>query len=312
MLDCRYPYSLSLTTLRCFLTLVARTRLICLVAVLCVTTGVSRAAGGAESLTVYAAASLTDAMQEVTHAFTIATGTPVRLSFASSAILARQIEAGAGADLFVSADQEWMDYLERRQLVRKASRRDLLGNRLVLIAPAGNVADISLADVASFRAALGGGRLALGDPQTVPVGRYARAALQSVGVWGVVEQRLVYADNVRSALAFVARGEAPLGVVYATDARIEKRVVVLAEFPPSSHQPITYPVALTKDASPTAARLLQFLQQPEAQAIFQHYGFVPINPVGKGGASSGAARDNTAQARHRLDEMVGSPVVLPN
>ena len=251
-------------------------------------------------------------MQDVTRQFTLATGTPVRLSFASSAILARQIEAGAGADLFVSADQEWMDYLERRQLVRKASRHDLLGNRLVLIAPAGNVADISLADVASVRAALGSGRLALGEPQTVPAGRYARNALQALGVWPLVEGRLVYADNVRSALAFVARGEAPLGVVYATDARIEKRVVVLAEFPPSSHQPITYPVALTSRASPAAARLLQFLQQPEAQAIFQRYGFVPIKPVGKGGASSGAARDNKAQAKHKLDEMMGSPVVVPN
>lgn len=239
------------------------------------------AAARAESappVTVFAAASLTDVLQEIGQAFTARTGVPVRFSFAASSALARQVEAGARADLFLSADQEWMDYLQARGLIRGESRRDLIGNRLVLIAPADSPLQLRLATGAALPQALGRGRLATGDPDTVPVGRYARAALTSLGLWDGVAPRLVRADNVRSALAFVARGEAPLGIVYATDARLELRVRVVDVFPADSHPSITYPAALTARSVADARRLLEFLSGAEAAAAFARHGFLAVQP----------------------------------
>lgn len=229
--------------------------------------------GAPRPLTVFAAASLTDVLGRLGTDFTASTGIPVRFSFAASSTLARQIEAGAGADVFLSADQQWMDYLEQRQRIRQSSRRDLLGNRLALVAPVDSRLELQVVAGFPLVAALGKGRLATGDPDSVPVGRYARQALTSLGVWKEVADRLVRAEDVRSALLFVARGETPLGIVYATDARIDPRVRVVGLFPPGSHQPITYPVALTADAGPDAARFLDYLGGAAGRAAFESFGF---------------------------------------
>jgi molybdate transport system substrate-binding protein len=234
-------------------------------------------AQGARSLLVFAAASLTDALQEVDAAFTARTGTAVKASFAASSVLAKQIEAGAGADVFLSADSEWMDYLEKRGLLKSGSRRDLLGNALVLIAPADSTVKIKIAPGFDVASALDGGRLATGDPDSVPAGLYARAALTKLGVWEKVADRLARAENVRAALAYVARGEAPLGIVYRTDALAERRVRVVDVFPADSHPPISYPLALTARARPDAVRYSEFLSGEAARAIFLRYGFtVPV------------------------------------
>jgi len=227
-------------------------------------------------LTVFAAASLTDVLGKLGDDFKTSTGTPVRYSFAASSILARQVEAGARADVFFSADQEWMDYLEQRGAIQKSSRRNVLGNRLALIAPADSTVKLDIAPGFPLTSALGKGRLVTGDPDSVPVGRYARSALTSLGVWNDVVDRLVRAEDVRSALMFVARGEAPLGIVYATDARIDKRVRLVGLFPVDSHLPITYPVALTNGAGPDAARFLDFLRGDGARATFESYGFIVL------------------------------------
>jgi molybdate transport system substrate-binding protein len=227
-----------------------------------------------ERVLVFAAASLKNALDEA------AAQAPVRavVSYASSSALARQIEAGAPAEVYVSADLAWMDYLQQRNLIRNDSRRNLLGNKLVLIAPA--TSSVKAAVEAGFPLAqlLGSGRLALGDPSHVPAGRYARAALESLGVWESVQGRLAPAENVRAALALVARGEAPLGVVYATDAAAEPRVRVVGAFPDGSHPPIVYPVALTVAAKGEAARrFLAFLGSQNASRIFEKHGFTPLN-----------------------------------
>jgi molybdate transport system substrate-binding protein len=227
----------------------------------------------AQALVVFAAASLTDALAEVGRAFTASTQVPVLPSFAASSVLAKQIEAGAPAEVFVSADSDWMDYLEKRGLLRAATRHDLLGNRLVLIAPTTSPARVVLAAHVDLTAALGGGRLATGDPDSVPVGRYAQAALTHLGIWEQVAPRLVRAENVRSALEYVARGEATLGIVYRTDALAEKRVRVVDVFPPGSHPPIIYPVALTSGAGARAAAFEDFLESTAAREIFARYGF---------------------------------------
>lgn len=237
------------------------------------------------AITVFAAASLADAMSEISRAFTAGTGTaatglsahvPVRTSFAASSVLARQIEAGAPADVFLSADLEWMSYLEKRQLLRPGTSHPLLGNRLVLIAPAASTVHVTLAPHVDLTAALAGGRLATGDPDSVPVGRYAQAALTRLGVWEQIAPQLVRAENVRAALEYVARGEATLGIVYRTDALAEKHVRVVDTFPEDTHPPIIYPVALTAGAAPEAAAFEAFLESPAAREIFVRYGFEPL------------------------------------
>ncbi|MEO8063821.1 MAG: molybdate ABC transporter substrate-binding protein [Pseudomonadota bacterium] len=224
-------------------------------------------------LLVFAAASLTNVLAELSPAWEKAAGVRVKLSFAASSVLARQIEAGGSADVFVSADQEWMDYLQSRNLLDKSSRRNLVGNRLVLIAPADSRLALQIGPGFRLAAALGKGRLATGDPDTVPVGRYARSALTSLGVWDEVADRLVRTDNVRSAMMFVARGEVPLGIVYTTDARVDSKVRIIDTFPESSHAAITYPGAVTRGAKPQAAAYLQFLASAEAHATWEKFGF---------------------------------------
>lgn len=243
----------------------------------------AKAAGNAApAILVFAASSLTDALGEIERAFnTRATEAganasqrvPVRISFAASSVLAKQIESGAPADVFLSANPEWMDYLETRQLLRAGTRQDLLGNALVLVAPAGSNVQLTLGPHVDLTAALAGGRLATGDPDSVPVGRYAQAALTQLGIWDQVAPRLVRAENVRMALEYVARGEATLGIVYRTDALVEKRVRLVDVFPASSYPPIVYPMALTARATPAAAAFEAFLEGDAAREIFVRYGF---------------------------------------
>ncbi|MBV9344577.1 MAG: molybdate ABC transporter substrate-binding protein [Gammaproteobacteria bacterium] len=229
--------------------------------------------GADHPLLVFAAASLSDVLEQVDAAYTRGSGVDVRASYAASSLLAKQIEAGAGADVFISADEEWMDYLQQRSDVRAATRRDLLGNALVLIAPRNSPVHLAIQPGVALSAALGDGRLAMADPDTVPAGRYGAAALRSLGLWDGVSARIARAENVRAALAYVARGETPLGVVYRTDAQSEPRVSVVGVFPGYTHPPIHYPVALTARAGPTAGRYLDFLRSATARAFFRRAGF---------------------------------------
>ncbi len=227
-------------------------------------------------VTVFAAASLTDALRALGQDWA-ARGNPApRLSFAASSALARQIEQGAGADLFLSADEPWMDFLQSRGMILEASRISPIGNALVLVAPATPArAPVALGRRTDLLALAQGGRIATGDPAHVPAGRYAQAALEWMGQWAAVAPRLARADNVRSALLLVARGEAPLGIVYATDAAISPGVAVLGTFPAESHPAITYPFALTRRAASNtrAAALLAFLAGPEAAPSWERFGF---------------------------------------
>lgn len=225
-------------------------------------------------LLVFAASSLTNVLGELSAEYERRTGVKVTASYAASSVLARQIEAGTKADVFVSADQEWMDYLEARKLIAAGTRRDLAGNRLVLVAPADSQVKLEVAPGFGLAGALAGGRLATGDPDTVPVGKYARAALTKLGVWKDVASRIVPAENVRTALMYVARGEAPLGIVYATDAAVEPKVRIVDVFPADTHDPITYPAAATNNAQPAARAYLEFLGSEDAKAIWRKSGFV--------------------------------------
>jgi molybdate transport system substrate-binding protein len=235
------------------------------------------AADSEKSITVFAAASLTNVLQDLGDTFTKDTSIPVRFSFAASSALARQIENGSRADLFFSADLEWMDYLQSRNLIQPATRHDVLGNQLVLIAPVDSKISLKIGPNFALAAAVGKSRLATGDPDSVPVGRYAHEALANLGVWDEVAPRLVRADSVRSALAFVDRGEAALGIVYATDALIDKNVRVVDMFPAATHMPIIYPAALTPGAKADAAKFLAYIRGPAGDLAFRHYGFTPLH-----------------------------------
>jgi molybdate transport system substrate-binding protein len=229
------------------------------------------------TIIVFAAASLTNALQEVGDGFTKDSSIPVKFSFAASSTLARQIENGAPADVFFSADLEWMDYLQTRKLIQVATRHDVLGNRLVLVAPVTSKITLRIAPNFPLLAALGNSRLAIGDPDGVPAGRYAHEALTKLGVWNAVADRLARADSVRSALVLVDRGEAPLGIVYQTDALIDKNVRVVDVFPDNTHLPITYPIALANGAKADAAEFLSYVQSPAADIIFKRYGFIALH-----------------------------------
>jgi molybdate transport system substrate-binding protein len=237
---------------------------------------VSLAHAEPKELVIFAAASLTDALNEIGNAYTKESKIPVKFSFAASSALARQIESGAPAAVFLSADTEWMDYLQSRDLIELDTRENVVGNRLVLIAPAASTIRLQIVARMPIAQAMNGGRLATGDPDGVPVGKYAQAALMSLGIWNEVADRLVRADNVRSALAFVARGEAPLGIVYRTDARAEKKVRIVDTFPASSHPPIVYPAAAVKGADASARSFVQFLKGDAAQSLFKKYGFESV------------------------------------
>ena len=223
---------------------------------------------------VLAAASLQEAMTDAADAWAARRHARPVISFAASSALARQVEAGAPVDLFVSADEEWMDYLAARALIVPGSRATLLANRLVLIAPADSRVRLTIARGFPLARALGNGRLAMADPAAVPAGRYGAAALTRLGVWTSVRARIAGAENVRAALALVERGAAPLGIVYATDARASTRVRVVGTFPADSHPPITYPVArLRASTNPEAEAFRRFLLSREGKAIFARRGF---------------------------------------
>jgi molybdate transport system substrate-binding protein len=226
---------------------------------------------------VFAAASLTDALNEIGNAYEAKTGHHVVFSFAASSALAHQIESSSGADVFLSADMDWMNYLDNKGLVQHGTIKTLLGNHLVLIAPRDSSIAVTVAPHFDILGALHGGRLAIADPDSVPAGKYGRQALTSLGVWSNVVDHMAQAENVRAALAYVARGETPLGIVYTTDAMAEPKVRVVAEFPDNTHLPIVYPAGLTKDARAGAADFLAYLQSDTATAIFKKDGFVSLD-----------------------------------
>jgi molybdate transport system substrate-binding protein len=249
-------------------------KITCLFTALLLAIAGTTASAAERIVTVFAASSLTDALTEIGKAWTDETKVPVRFSFAASSALARQVESGSPADAFVSADQEWMDYLAGRKLIQATTRVDIVTNSLVLVAPADSKLMLRVAPRFRLREALGAkGRLATGDPASVPVGKYAKAALTNLGVWESVADRIVPAENVRSALNFVALGETPLGIVYATDAKGNAKVRVVDTFPASSHEPITYPAAVTSRGGADAGDFVQFLRGARARTIFIKYGF---------------------------------------
>lgn len=234
------------------------------------------AAKAQEQLTVFAAASLTDALRALGQAWQQKGNPAPRFSFAASSGLARQIEQGAPADLFISADEPWADYLQERNLLVNATRVSPIGNSLVLISPADAARPVALARGTDLVALLGPqGRIATGDPAHVPVGRYAQAALTWMGQWDALAPRLARADSVRSALLLVERGEAPYGIVYGTDAAISQGVRVVGTFPAESHTPVTYPFAVTRRAegNAQARAFLAFLTGPEARPTWERFGF---------------------------------------
>ncbi len=227
-----------------------------------------------KTVTMFAAASMKNAIDDINAAFTKATGVRVVTSLAASSALAKQIEQGAPADAFASADLEWMDYVEQKKLIKDGTRVNLLGNKLVLIAPKDSKTDnVTIGPGFDIAKLAGDGRIAVADVRAVPAGKYAKAALEKLGGWAAAEPKLASAENVRAALALVGRGEAPLGIVYETDAKVEKNVKIVGYFPEDSHPPITYPVALTANAKPEAAQYLAFLRSGLAKTVFETYGF---------------------------------------
>jgi molybdate transport system substrate-binding protein len=226
------------------------------------------------SLTVFAAASMKNALDDIDAAYTARTGIRIVASYAASSALAKQIEQGAPADIFVSADTDWMDYAMRKKTIRESTRVSLLGNSIVLIAPKDSSIDrVAIGPGFGLAKLAGGGKIATGDVKAVPVGKYAKSALEKLGAWQTAESKFAMAENVRAALTLVARGEAAVGIVYATDARVEPGVKVVGTFPAESHPPIIYPVAATTTAKAQAADYLAFLRSSVAKTIFEKYGF---------------------------------------
>jgi len=231
----------------------------------------------AKSITVFAAASMKNALDDFNAAFTKKSGVKVVASYDASSALIKQIEAGALADAFISADLKWMDYGAGKKLIKDDTRVNLLGNVLVLIAPKDSKIDkVTIAPGFDLAKLAGDGRIATGDVKAVPVGLYAKAALEKLGVWAAVEPKMAMTANVRAALVLVARGEAPLGIVYSTDAKVEPGVKVVGVFPDNSHDPIVYPVAATLNAKPETASYLAFLRSAAAKTVFESYGFAVL------------------------------------
>lgn len=245
-----------------------------LIAIACALLGAAPAVAQERGPLVLAAASMQEALTDAADRWAALRHPRPVLSFAASSALARQVEAGARADLFVSADEEWMDYLHTRNLLRAGSRARLTENRLVLVAPADSRVNLRIAPGFALARTLGSGRLAMADPVSVPAGRYGKAALEKLGVWQAVAARIAPAENVRAALALVERGAAPLGIVYVTDARASSKVRVVGVFPASSHPPITYPVALLKASTNSEAEgFRRFLISAKGRAILARHGF---------------------------------------
>jgi molybdate transport system substrate-binding protein len=223
---------------------------------------------------VFAAASLKDAMDDITGQYQRETGKHIRVSLAASSTLAKQVENGAPADIFISADLDWMDYLAKRNLVKANTRRNLLGNKLVLIAPKDSATQVKIQAGFPLVRMLAGGKLSMADTASVPCGKYGKASLEKLGVWQSVAGQVVQAENVRAALALVARKEAPLGIVYQTDATAEPNVKVVGTFPADTHPPIIYPIALTAGSTnPDAAAFLAYLGSARTRPFFEKQGF---------------------------------------
>jgi molybdate transport system substrate-binding protein len=226
------------------------------------------------TLTVFAAASMKNALDDIDLAFTAKTGVKVNASYAASSALAKQIEQGAPADIFVSADTDWMDYAVGKKSINETTRVNLLGNSLVLIAPKDSRIDnVAIGQGFDLAKLAGDGKIATADVKAVPVGKYAKASLEKLGGWAAAEPKFAMTENVRAALALVARGEATLGIVYSTDAKVEPGVKIVGTFPPDSHPAIIYPVAATATVKPEANDYLAFLRSSAAKAIFEKYGF---------------------------------------
>jgi molybdate transport system substrate-binding protein len=232
----------------------------------------------AQDVVVFAAASLKNALDGAAQAFEQQGGAPIKVSYAASSQLAKQIESGAPADIFISADLDWMNYAQSRNLIEPATRKDLLGNELVLVAPAGSGVKIDIKSGFDLVGMLKGGRLAMADPDSVPAGKYGKAALGKLGIWQQVAPHVAGAENVRAALLYVDRDEAPLGIVYATDAASDPKVEIAGTFPEDTHPPIIYPIALTKAATgnPNAAKFLSFLESAPAAPYFRKQGFTML------------------------------------
>ena len=239
-----------------------------------IATAASPRARAADNVLLFAASSLQTAVDELVPLAERATATRVRVSYAASSALARQIENGAPAGVFISADLEWMDYLAERRLVQRETRVNLLGNALVLVTPAASMTSLRIAPGMPLAQALGRDRLAVANPSSVPAGKYAKAALTSLGVWDAVASRLAPAENVRAALLLVSRGEAPLGIVYRTDALADRGVRIVDTFPASTHPPIVYPAAVVAPGSAASGRLMAFLRTAAARDVFRRQGFV--------------------------------------
>ena len=227
-----------------------------------------------KSITVFAAASMKNALDDINAAFTKQSGVKVVASYAASSALAKQLEQGAPADVFASADLEWMDYSAGKKTIKDDTRVNLLGNRLVLIAPKDSkVTEIKIGPGFDLAGVIGDGRIATGEVNSVPVGKYAKSALEKLGIWAAVEKKFAMADNVRAAMALVSRGEAVLGIVYETDAKVDPNVKIVGAFPADSHPAIIYPVAATVTAKPETSAYLAFLRSGTAKTVFEQYGF---------------------------------------
>ena len=250
-------------------------RLAGIFAALLVLAGIAMPAAAQEkAITVFAAASMKNALDDIDAAYAAKTGVKVTVSYGPSSALAKQIEQGAPADVFISADTDWMDYAIAKKNINEATRMNLLGNSIVLIAPKDSkVENVTIAPGFDLAKLAGDGRIATGDVKSVPVGKYARAALEKLGSWQAAEAKFAMADNVRAALLLVARNEAALGIVYSTDARVEPGVKIVGTFPPDSHPAIIYPVAATTTAKPETADYLAFLRSTAAKNILEKYGF---------------------------------------
>jgi molybdate transport system substrate-binding protein len=228
-----------------------------------------------KSLTVFAAASMKNALDDVNADYAKTSGVKVVASYAASSALIKQIEQGAPADVFVSADTDWMDYGQQKKLITQGTRVNLLGNKIVLIAPKDSKIDaITIGQDFDLAKLVGDGRVVTGDVQSVPVGKYAKAALEKLGSWDAAAPKFAMVESVRAALALVARGEAVVGIVYETDARVEPGVKIVGTFPADSHLPITYPVAATATAKPEASGYLAYLRSAAAKAVLERYGFI--------------------------------------
>ena len=257
------------------------TRFIACLAALLAMTNPPSAFAQQKTVTVFAAASMKNALDDINAAFTKSTGIKVVASYAASSALMKQIEEGAPADVFASADLDWMDYGSQKKVIKDDTRINLVGNRLVLIAPKDSKLDnVTIGPGFDLAQLAGDGRIATGDVRAVPVGKYAKAALEKLGSWDAASSKFAMTENVRAALTLVAREEAPLGIVYATDAKVEPNVKVIGVFPADSHPPIVYPVAATATAKPEAIAYLSYLRSAAAKAVFEQYGFVFLVPPG--------------------------------